>query len=138
MKLTNTRVDQGNLQSGATAGITFTVEFTLHYYDRNGYEITQEEWMRLYAQPDYTVIKKTKIVGLEISTVWLGLDHNLMGTGPPLIFETMVFGLTTEDEFQLRSSTIQEALEDHQKAYEHFFPTIVVNQKFVSVIQTDA
>lgn len=29
---------------------------------------------------------------VEISTVWLGIDHNHIGIGPPLIWETMIFG----------------------------------------------
>jgi hypothetical protein len=29
--------------------------------------------------------------GERLSTVWLGLDHNFSRTGPPLIFETMLF-----------------------------------------------
>lgn len=30
--------------------------------------------------------------GCEVSTVFLGLDHSWTPGGPPLVFETMVFG----------------------------------------------
>lgn len=30
--------------------------------------------------------------GYHVSTVFLGIDHNFYGDGPPLLFETMVFG----------------------------------------------
>lgn len=40
---------------------------------------------------DYRVVKQETLPnGRFISTVWLGLDHQ-WGTGPPLIFETIVF-----------------------------------------------
>jgi hypothetical protein len=29
----------------------------------------------------------------EVSTVFLGIDHRFGGRGPPLVFETMVFGV---------------------------------------------
>jgi hypothetical protein len=29
--------------------------------------------------------------GIEVSTVFLGLDHRFIGDGPPIVFETMVF-----------------------------------------------
>jgi len=46
-----------------------------------------------------------------VSTVWLGLDHGY-GGGPPLIFETMVFG-GAHDEDQWRYPTEVEALAGH-------------------------
>lgn len=47
----------------------------------------------------------------RVSTVFLGLNHN-WGDGPPLIFETMVFGGPLSDE-QERYSTTQEAIDGH-------------------------
>lgn len=49
---------------------------------------------------------------IYVSTVFLGLDHNLMGRGPPLVFETMVFGPYGGDE-QWRYSTWEEAEAGH-------------------------
>ncbi|MDJ0342238.1 hypothetical protein QMK19_03430 [Streptomyces sp. H10-C2] len=31
-------------------------------------------------------------IDYRISTVWLGLNHSFLGDGPPILFETMVFG----------------------------------------------
>lgn len=64
------------------------------------------EWAR-----DFEDIEKRRVGfdkldnGLEISTVWLGLDHS-SGTGRPLIFETMVF-FPCKKEFTLGGRTIK-------------------------------
>jgi len=50
--------------------------------------------------------------GIHISTVFLGLDHRFGEDGPPLIFETMVFG-GEYDQFQERYSTWEEAEKGH-------------------------
>lgn len=52
----------------------------------------------------------------RISTVFLGLDHSFFD-GPPLVFETMIFG-GPEDGFMNRYSTWKEAEEGHKKAVE--------------------
>lgn len=49
----------------------------------------------------------------RISTVFLCLDHQ-HGDGPPLLFETMVFGGPLTDE-QERYSTWDEAEEGHKR-----------------------
>ena len=37
-------------------------------------------------------VAQTEVGPMLVSTVFLGLDHNFRDTGPPLLFETMVFG----------------------------------------------
>jgi len=54
----------------------------------------------------------------QISTVFLGLDHNF-GEGEPLLFETMIFG-GKRDQEQWRWHTWKEAKEGHQKIVEEF------------------
>ena len=60
--------------------------------------------------------------GLWISTVWLGLDHNFMRSGPPLIFETMAFNHIGADDdryrdcFMDRYSTLYQAEVGHLAA----------------------
>ena len=48
---------------------------------------------------------------MRVSTVFLGLDHSF-GSGPPLLFETMVFGGELDQE-QERYSTREQALAGH-------------------------
>lgn len=75
-------------------------------YDRDGVETTEDLVALLRADPNYRFVAKTTITdgsdvntSYHVSTVWLGLDHNL-DDGPPLIFETMVFGGPSDDEDQ--------------------------------------
>jgi hypothetical protein len=52
----------------------------------------------------------------RVSTVFLGLDHSF-GFGPPLLFETMLFGKGQwVDEYCERYSTWQEAEDGHRRA----------------------
>jgi hypothetical protein len=52
------------------------------------------------------------IVGdVRVSTVFLGIDHQY-GDGPPLLFETMVFGGPLDQEAD-RCSTWEQAVEMH-------------------------
>lgn len=57
-------------------------------------------------------IECTKINGLSVSTIFLGIDHQWR-QGPPILFETMVFGDGPWDEFQRRYSTMGEAKQGH-------------------------
>lgn len=38
------------------------------------------------------IVKHTYVYDTLVSTVFLGLDHNWDDDGPPILFETMVFG----------------------------------------------
>ena len=58
-------------------------------------------------------VKFTKLKGCKVSTLFLGLDYSFAG-GPPLLFETMVFGGPL-DGSQHRYSTWEEAEEGHKK-----------------------
>lgn len=59
-------------------------------------------------------LKRTYFDGGFVSTVFLGLDHNI-GSGKPLLFETMIF---RDDIIELCSQyhTWKEAVEGHKKA----------------------
>ena len=48
---------------------------------------------------------------VTVSTVWLGMDHSF-GDGPPLIFETMVFGGELDQECD-RYTTEEQAQQGH-------------------------
>ena len=52
--------------------------------------------------------------GVKISTLFLGVDYNF-GEGPPILFETMIFG-GEHDQYQERYETREQALEGHKRA----------------------
>lgn len=50
--------------------------------------------------------------GARLSTAFLGLDHQWGDGGPPLLFESMLFGV--DEEWMLRCSTWEQALVMHR------------------------
>jgi hypothetical protein len=88
------------------------------YYDRNGNEITEDEWLRRCRDHAYKRVAYHEVGTLRVSTIWLGLDYG-WGDRPPLIFETMIFGEPGEDQWrhdQWRYATEEEAMKGHQRA----------------------
>jgi hypothetical protein len=58
------------------------------------------------------VVGKDTINDVDVSTVFLNLDHNHSGEGPPILFETMIFG-GKYDQYQWRYCTWDEAKKGH-------------------------
>ena len=83
-------------------------------YDRQGRPISYDEWADLRERD--LVVEKTTIGGIDISTVWLGLDHQWDPDGPPHIFETMIFEQGPLDQECWRYSTEADALAGHRRA----------------------
>ena len=52
--------------------------------------------------------------GVTVSTVFLGLDHQF-GNGPPLLYETMIFG-GPHDQWQDRYTSRKDAERGHRAA----------------------
>ena len=72
------------------------------------------EAARWFETADRRVAKAFKIGEATVSTVFLAIDHQF-GDGPPLLFETMVFG-GIHDGYQKRYTTWEEAEKGHAKA----------------------
>jgi hypothetical protein len=87
------------------------------------------QWARIHEQTcreRRQIVKQEDIGDNWLSTVFLGLDHNIAyrisGIGGPHIFETMVFGPeredgyreTADDAYMERYSTRSQALEGHE------------------------
>ena len=62
------------------------------------------------------VADEAPIPGVRVSTVFIGLDHNF-GDGPPLLWETMIFGGAYDQE-TWRYTTRAEAEAGHRRAVE--------------------
>lgn len=67
-------------------------------------------WAKAFEFENHDVAQ-TMVGEARVSTVFLGLDHQ-WGDGPPLVFETMVFGGPLDGE-QDRYSTWDEAAAGH-------------------------
>jgi hypothetical protein len=96
-------------------------EQVIGYYDRDGVEIDLQTWSRLL-NSIYQRVALASIVDLsapevayDVSTVWLGMDHGFSDVGPPIIFETMIFGDGDLDSTCRRYATEEEALHGHQE-----------------------
>lgn len=99
------------------------------YYKLNAdHSITElarvEEWAKSF-DIDSRRVALDSAGDIEISTVFLGLDHSF-GEGRPLLFETMIFGLPDGEEYQHRYSTWDEAVRGHAEAL------AIVKDKFPS------
>lgn len=70
-------------------------------------------WVEWFATHDRTVCFQ-KIGDINVSTVFLGIDHNYYG-GEAILFETMIFG-GRHDQYQERYATKEEAMKGHEVA----------------------
>jgi hypothetical protein len=70
-----------------------------HLYYRDGTPILDDEllpavekWAMLFEQKENRIIGQHRtLYGEKLSTVFLGLDHSFSMTGPPILYETMLF-----------------------------------------------
>ena len=72
-------------------------------------------WARWFETADRIVEQTALGRGVRVSTIFLGLDHRFVGGGPPLLFETMIFG-GERDGAQWRYATWDEAIMGHDAA----------------------
>ena len=84
-------------------------------------------WGRWYERCDRHV-DATTVGDLWVSTVFLGIDHDFSGLGPPILWETLTFRLDPEDHSRLimggsddtgqsaRYSSKADALKGHARA----------------------
>jgi hypothetical protein len=73
-----------------------------------------KQWSKWFGTADRTVGRDVIADEVLVSTVFLGLDHNFGGSGPPVLFETMVFhGDDYGDVRMRRYSTWEEAERGH-------------------------
>lgn len=70
-------------------------------------------WARWFEKKDVRIVKQTQIGPVFVSTVFLGLDHNFSGKGPPLIWETCVFMSPDGDGRIRRYAEREEAWRGH-------------------------
>jgi hypothetical protein len=86
-------------------------------------------WFESASNDRSRVVSQTRFKnGVFVSTVFLGLDHRFSGDGPPILFETMIFG-GEHDEMQKRYCTWEEAFEGHQNAVKYFTDDLMMEKE---------
>jgi hypothetical protein len=93
----------------------------MKYYmldDDHGIVATDDfmEWAKWFEKIDRRRVGRDEFGDVSVSTVFLGVDYGF-GGGPPILFETMVFGGALDGEIE-RYSTWDEAVEGHKKMIE--------------------
>lgn len=97
-------------------------ENNVTYFDRNLAPIQFKEWERLTDDSCYYRVASTVILSradptviCRVSTIWTGSNTNAVPGGPPLVFETMAFGVTTIDLLSGRHPSEAAALRGHEE-----------------------
>jgi hypothetical protein len=72
-------------------------------------------WGRWFARADRAVAKTKLAQGVDVSTVFLGIDHGFVDGKPPVLWETMIFG-GPHDGWQDRYTSVEEARKGHALA----------------------
>ena len=86
----------------------------MKYYILEGKEAVPADlltWGRWFESTENRAVAKTDIGDVRVSTVFLGTDYRF-GEGPPLLFETMVFGGMLDQDME-RYTTWEEAEQGH-------------------------
>lgn len=93
------------------------MSFRKYILDANGNPVlcddlfTWAEWFETSGES--RVVQKTIVAdGVQVSTIFLGIDHNWSRRGPPMIYETRVFGGPIEGDC-LRAAKRTTALKNH-------------------------
>jgi hypothetical protein len=82
-----------------------------------------QEWSDAFYAHEKRIVAKTQLRDsstgkrVEVSTVFLGLDHN-WGDGAPILWETLVFG-GESDGYMERYSSWDEAVRGHKEIVEN-------------------
>lgn len=73
-------------------------------------------WGAWFHNIDNRIVDRTVIGNVKVSTVFIGLDHRFNKRGPPILFETMLFGGKYDGELVDRYSSWSDAEAGHAMA----------------------
>lgn len=79
-------------------------------FSPEGKLITDEEWVARFGEHKPRCL--TAVGDVIVSTVYLGLNYQFSPDGPPLFYETMIFG-GRRDRYTVRYSSREEAITGH-------------------------
>ena len=78
---------------------------------------TLEVWARWFENNRDRIVKQEMVGDVKVSTVFLGLDHN-WGQGPPVLWETMVFGGKMDQHQERCAGNREQAEAMHESVLE--------------------
>jgi hypothetical protein len=75
-------------------------------------------WGTFFERMENRLVGYTEITSeIYVSTIFIGIDHRMSDEGPPILFETMIFGGPDSiDQYQWRYSSYDDALTGHKMA----------------------
>jgi len=77
--------------------------------------MTWARWLE-HADADRVVLRDDNVRrGVDVSTVFLASDRRFSGSGPPILWETMIFG-GAFNSYQRRYTSKLDAIAGHQRA----------------------
>ena len=85
--------------------------------DENGNPVLETDilkWGKWMQKADRHIAFDRLPMGVQVSTVFLGLDHSF-SDGDPVLWETMIFG-GPHDQYQERYATLEAAKHGHMQA----------------------
>lgn len=82
--------------------------------DRHVIEADVTAWGKMFDSED-RIVDVTWLDDCHVSTVFLGIDHRHSGAGPPLLFETIIFGGPL-DRYMWRYASWDDAVVGHRAA----------------------
>ena len=77
--------------------------------------LTWSRWFEDGQKKGTRIVLREKIGDSEVSTVFLGMEHNFGAPGPPVLWETMVFGGALDEEQDRCSGAREQALAMHAR-----------------------
>jgi hypothetical protein len=99
-------------------GTTYPRVYILDVHGKPVHEPDVECWAEWFSKNENRILRQTDIArNIWVSTVFLGVDHNYTrsGRGPPVLWETMIFG-GRHDQYHQRYTSRADALEGHDAA----------------------
>lgn len=90
----------------------------LYILDEKGNPIVESDiylWSNWFENADLRRVAKDTIGDSDVSTVFLGVDHNFNKRGPPILWETMVFGGKLDREQDRCSGSKEQAEAMHAR-----------------------
>lgn len=101
--------EEGNVTKGPPVG--YVLDDGVRGEPRPTYDLL--EWGRRYHEDNRHLAEDHLEGGVRVSTVFLGIDHSFSSGGPPVLYETMIFG-GEHDGWQDRHTHWADALNRHR------------------------